>query len=80
MKLKRSVYSDASMVRKDRRWLLTHYAIDEPVREPMPAAVAASAKKGNRTISVHFARFGSPMSMFLFGSLADNMKGIWTTS
>lgn len=52
------------MVGKKRDWVLTQWVVQGAIMEPVPASVRAGAKKGNRTICVHFTRFGFPMATF----------------
>ena len=69
---------DVVMVGKNRDWVLTQWVVNGAIMEPVPASVRASSKKGNRTIGVHFARFGFPMVTFgpVFNSLSRNLPGL----
>jgi hypothetical protein len=80
---KKKMYSDVVAVGKNNDWVLNQWLSQDVIMEPVPASVrnrmtTGRGRTSDRTIGVHFARFGFPAKSFapIFHTLDSSMKGL----
>lgn len=82
---KKKMYSDVVAVGKNGDWVLNQWVSQDVIMEPVPANVRnrsvnirSGGKGSERTIGVHFARFGFPAKSFapIFHTLGVGMPGL----
>lgn len=80
---KKKMYSDVVIIGKDNNWVLNQWLAKDVIMEPVPASVrnrsiTGRGKASDRTIGVHFARFGFPVESFgpVFHTLDSNIQGL----
>lgn len=80
---KKKMYSDIVIMGKDDNWVLNQWLSTNVIMEPVPASVRNRSVTGrgrtsDRTIGVHFARFGFPVESFgaIFHTLDASIPGL----
>lgn len=80
---KKKMYSDVVAIGKNEDWVLNQWLSEDVIMEPVPPSVrnrsvTGRGKTPERTIGVHFARFGFPAKSFasIFHTLDSSMKGL----
>ena len=80
---KKKMYSDIVIIGKDDNWVLNQWLSKDVIMEPVPASVRNRSitnrgKTSDRTIGVHFARFGFPVESFapIFHTLDSSITGL----